>query len=228
MMKKLFLIFSLLISVSVTFAQKQKLKNLPYIDQRRFHYGFALGINFANVTFENAGKGWYAECPDINTAFCVGLIGDLALTENLSLRCQPTLYFVSRNVVFHHQMLCQIVNQDLKSCNLEIPLSIKVATKRLNNYRPYLLAGSSVMYDMSKDKETPILFKNFDFGLHIALGSDTYLPFFKFCPELRFNIGLLDMIDHKRKGLKDETLMQYTDAVKSAHTKSISLILHFE
>ena len=199
-MKRLLLTILVLLTVLPAMAQKNVLKNIPYIDQRRFHYGFVMGIDMNNVIFEHTGKDWYAECPDLNPGFCVGLLGDMALTENLSLRVTPTLHFVSR----------------------------KVATKRLNNYRPYVIAGASILYDLSKDKETPIVFKPFDYSIHIGLGCDTYLPFFKFCPELRFNLGLADMIDHRRKNLKDETLMQYTDAIAKARNKSISLILYFE
>ena len=220
----IFLVFSLLPAL----AQKQVLKNLPYIDQRRFHYGFILGVGMANVSFEHTGKGWYAECPDFNPGFSVGLVGDMALTENLNLRCTPLLHFVSRKVAFVNITGDMTVEQDLKSCNIELPLSLKIATRRLNNYRPYAIAGASVQCDLSKAKETPIVFKRFDYGLHIGIGCDSYLPFFKFCPELRFNLGLADMLDHKRKGLKDETLMQYTDAIAKARTKSISLIFYFE
>lgn len=226
-MKKFIALLLMIIGALPVSAQKQAMKNIPYIDQRRFHYGFTLGVDMANVIFEHTGKDWYAECTDLNPAFSVGLIGDMALTENLSLRCSPTLHFVSRSVTFTN-MNDGIVKQDLKSCNLEIPLSVKAAAKRLNNYRPYVIAGASVQYDLSKDRETPIVFEHFDYGIHIGMGCDTYLPFFKFCPELRFNLGLADMIDHKRKGLKDTSLMQYTDAISKARNKSISLILYFE
>lgn len=227
-MKKLFFILVIFCSFSSAIAQKQIIKNIPYIDQRRFHYGFALGINANNIIFEHSNQEWFAECPDINPAFCVGLLGDMALTENLSVRCTPMLYFISRNVSFRNYYSEATISQDLKSCNLEIPLSLKVATKRLNNYRPYMLLGANISYDLSKEKETPIVFNNVDYGIHIALGCDTYLPFFKLCPELRFNLGLADMIDHERKGLKDENLMQYTNAISKARTKSISLIFYFE
>ena len=227
-MKRVFSILIIIFTLLPTFAQKQVIKNTPYIDLRRFHYGFALGVSMTDVSFSHTGKDIFAECPDINPAFCVGLVGDLALTELVSVRCQPMLSFVSRDISFHNFSNNEIVKQDLKSCYLEIPLSIKVATKRLNNYRPYILAGGSIQYDLSKEKETPIVFNHLDYGIHIALGCDTYLPFFKFCPELRFNLGLADMIDHKRPGLKDETLMQYTDAISRANNKSISLIFYFE
>ena len=227
-MKKLFYLLVLFCSFSSAIAQKQIIKNIPYIDQRRFHYGFALGLNANNIIFEHSKQEWSAECPDINPAFCVGLLGDMALTENLSVRCTPMLYFISRNISFRNYISETTVSQDLKSCNLEIPLSLKVATKRLNNYRPYMLVGANISYDLSKEKETPIVFNHVDYGIHIALGCDTYLPFFKLCPELRFNLGLADMIDHERKGLKDENLMQYTNAISKARNKSISLIFYFE
>lgn len=227
-MKKLFSIIIIILCIIPALAQKQVLKNIPYIDQRRLHYGFALGIDMANISFENSGNGWFAECPNLNPAFCVGLLGDLAITEDISLRSTPTLRFVSRDVTFVNPEKEKTTNQDLKSCYLELPISLKLATKRLNNYRPYLIAGASIQYDITKEKETPIVFNSFDYGIHIGLGCDTYLPFFKFCPELRFNLGLADMIDHERKGLKDESMIQYTGAISKARNKSISLILYFE
>lgn len=210
-------------------AQRQALKNIPYIDQRRVHYGFLLGVDLADATFiHNGANAWSAECPSLNPAFCVGLMGDIALTENLNLRCTPSLHFQSRDVRFRNYETEATRTQTLKSNYLSFPLSLKVATHRLNNYRPYMLLGAQMDYDLAHEKEQPILFKHFDVGLHIALGCDGYLPYFKFCPELRFNLGLLDMIDHDRKGLKDATLMPYTEAISKAHNKSISLLFFFE
>jgi len=227
-MKRLVLFIFALCIMCPLVAQKQGLKNIPYIDQRRLHYGFALGVDMSDITFMHTGKEWFAECPSINPAFCVGLMGDLAFTENLSLRCSPMLYFLSRNISFINENSNATIKQDLKSCIIEVPMSLKIATRRLNNYRPYILAGAHVRYDLSKEKESPIVFNRFDYGIHISMGCDSYLPFFKLCPELRFNLGLADMIDHTRKGLKDETLMQYTNAISKARNKSISLILFFE
>lgn len=223
-----FTLVTILLTSFTLFAQKQRLKNIPYIDHRRLHYGFSLGINMTDVNFAHNGTDWYAESPSANPAFCVGLMGDLALTEHLSLRCAPTLYFQSREITFRNVTDQQTVKQTLKTSYIELPFSLKIATRRLNNYRPYILGGVSAYYDMTHENEEPIVFNRFDIGLHIAIGCDTYLPFFKFCPELRFNIGLLDMLDHNRKDLKDPTLMQYTDAIKSARNKGVSLVFYFE
>ncbi|MBR0037060.1 MAG: PorT family protein [Bacteroidales bacterium] len=211
------------------FAQRQGVKNIPYIDQRRMHWGFLLGVNSGDLRVVHSGKNdWFAESPTVNPAFVVGLLGDMALTEHLNLRCTPSLYFQSREVKFHNALTDATRSQTLKTNYLSIPLSLKVATHRVNNYRPYMLFGASIDYDLAHEKEEPIVFKHVDVGIHTALGCDFYLPYFKFCPELRFNLGLLDMIDHKRKGLKDQTLMPYTDAISSAKNKGVSLIFFFE
>jgi len=229
MHRKFLLSLLVLLACLPLFAQRQALKNIPYIDQRRAHYGFALGIDLSDITFVHSGaNAWAAECPTINPAFCVGLLGDIALTENLNVRCTPSLHFMSRDVKFRNYETGETRNQTLKSNYISLPISLKVATHRLNNYRPYMLVGAQLDYDLSHEKEQPILLKHADIGLHIALGCDNYLPYFKFCPELRFNLGLLDMIDHERKGLKDATLMPYTDAISKARNKSISLLFFFE
>lgn len=210
-------------------AQRQGVKNIPYIDQRRLHYGFMLGINCSDIIFEPAADAeWGAECPSVNPAFCVGLMGDLAFTEHLSVRSTPALYFQSREVGFYNAATHETRKQTLKTNYLSLPVSLKVATHRINNYRPYLLFGGQIDYDLAHEKEQPIVFNHTDFGLHIAIGCDAYLPFFKFCPELRFNIGWLDMLDHKREGLKDKSLMPFTESIDRAKNKSISLIFNFE
>lgn len=224
----LFIILTLLVCLPLS-AQRQALKNIPYIDQRRMHYGFILGIDVSDISFEHNGKhNLWAECPSINPAFCVGLMGDLAFTENLNLRCTPMLRFLSRDVKFYEPDNTEMTVQTLKSNYISLPISLKIATHRLNNYRPYLLMGGQIDFDLAHEQEQPIVFKRIDMGLHIAIGCDTYLPFFKFCPELRFNLGMLDMIDHERKGLKNHNMMPYTESISSARNKSISLLFYFE
>lgn len=223
------LILQLLLLVALPLlAQKQRLKNIPYSDQRRFHYGFCLGLNMNDMSIRHNGTDIWAEDPEANASFCVGLLGDVALTEHLNVRCTPMLFFQQRQLKFVNTTTGETRSQALKTNYLEIPVSLKVATHRVNNYRPYMLAGMGLDLDLAHEKETPIVFNRMDLSLHVALGCDTYLPFFKFCPELRFHLGLLDMLDHKRKDLKDQTLMPYSEAIQSAKNKSVSLVFFFE
>lgn len=216
-------------------AQRQTIKNLPYYDQRLLHWGFCVGVNTPDINFTHKGEDtyerWWATCPDVNPAFFLGLMGDGAITEHLNVRVSPLLYFQERLVAFERTLYTferERRTQALKTTYLELPVSLKISTRRINNYRPYLVAGVQADLDMAHEKETPIVFKRFDFGLHVGIGCDFYLPFFKLAPELRFNIGLLDMLDHERAGLQDQTMMPYTDAILSARNTGMSIIFWFE
>ena len=37
------------------YAQTRKVMNRPYIDQRKFHYGFLAGINLQDIEYQNNG-----------------------------------------------------------------------------------------------------------------------------------------------------------------------------
>ena len=231
------LLLSLLMGLTATTAsaQRQKVKNLPYYDTRLLHWGFCLGMDLPDITFTHTGsaegEGWWASTTQASPAFRVGLMGDLAITQHLNVRVSPMLLFQQRNVTFSRTLADasrEEVVQQLKTTYIEVPVSLKVSTRRINNYRPYLVAGAQVDLDMNHEKETPIVFRRLDVGLHIGMGCDVYLPFFKLAPELRLHWGLLDMIDHERATLQDETMRPYTDAIRSAHNKGISLVFWFE
>lgn len=232
---RILLAFLLMLPAVNLFGQRQVIKNLPYYDQRLLHWGFCLGVNAPDITFEHSGseaaEGWWVTCPEVNPAFFVGLMGDAAITEHLNLRVSPLLYFQERQLRFERTLAGgerEHLVQPLKTTYLELPVSLKVSTRRINNYRPYLVGGVQADLDMSHEHETPVVFERFDLGLHIGVGCDVYLPFFKLAPELRFHLGLLDMIDHKREGIKDVSLMPYTEAVRSARNKAVSLVFWFE
>lgn len=229
------LLVLLLAPAMMASAQRQVIKNLPYYDQRLLHWGFCLGYNAPDITFTHsgseAGEGWWATCPEVNPAFFVGLMGDGAITEHLNFRLSPLLYFQERQVAFERTLATgerERTTQALKTTYLELPASLKISTRRINNYRPYLVAGVQADIDMSHEKETPIVFKRFDVGVHFGMGCDFYLPFFKLAPELRINLGLLDMIDHERRDIKDASLLPYTHAISAARNNSLSLIFWFE
>jgi hypothetical protein len=65
-------------------AQRQKIKNLPYYDQRLLHWGLSFGFSMPTISFAHTGseaaEGWWTTCPKVNPSFQVGLMGDLAIT----------------------------------------------------------------------------------------------------------------------------------------------------
>ena len=235
MPKKIFLLLIILLSNTLSiFSQSEKVKNTPYVDQRRIHFGFLLGAHSQDLAFSHNGyktengEEWYAEIPEFSPGFTVGLLADYAFTERLNLRITPNMCFGNKNVYFKEQVSGEWISQDIKSNYINMPILIKYSAKRVNNYRPYLVAGVTPSFDISKRKDTPILLNRFDMLAEVGLGVDIYLPFFKLIPELRFGFGFLDMLKHKRTDLRDPSDLKYLNSIKDIKTRLVSLVFYFE
>ena len=216
-------------------AQERKVQNRPYIDQRRFHYGFLLGLHIQDIELENNGyidpengEQWYAEIDNYSPGFTVGILGDLRLNNHLSLRVSPTIHFGQKHGVYHEQRSGIDSTQVFKSTYISVPIDVKFAAPRYNNFRPYLIAGFNPMIDLTARKHDALRLKPFDLYLEVGMGCDIYLPFFKLNPEIKFCFGLLDILQKDRSDLIDGTLMKYTKSVNSGHSNMIVLTFNFE
>ena len=76
-------------------AQERKVQNKPFIDERRFHYGFFFGIHDQGIEFENngyidpaTGAQWSVENDKMNLGFSVGVLGDWRINRYVALRLQ--------------------------------------------------------------------------------------------------------------------------------------------
>ena len=88
-------------------AQERKLQNRPYIDQRRFHYGFLFGLHMQDLELKNngyidpeSGEQWYADIDNYGPGFSVGVLGEMRLNSYLALRLVPTMHFGQKHVSF--------------------------------------------------------------------------------------------------------------------------------
>ena len=198
------------------------------------HLGFFVGMHLQDMILTNSGnvgengEAWFAELPSYAPGFSVGLLGDLYLTQYLSLRLSPTLTFGEKKFAFQEANSEQSYSAGIRSNYLSVPVDLRLNSMRLNNYRPYILVGGYGAFNLARKKNEAILQMPFDAGIQIGFGCDIYLPYFKLCPELRFSFGLLDAINKDRSGLSDESLRKYSNAVESGKTRMISLIFNFE
>ena len=218
-----------------TSAQERKVQNRPYIDQRKFHYGFLLGMHIQDLELENngyidpeTGEQWYAEIDNFGPGFTVGVFGELKLNKYYSLRLSPTIHFGQKHGVYHEQTSGADSTQVFKSTYISVPVDVKFAAPRYNNFRPYLIAGVNPMVDLTARKHDALRLKPFDIYLEVGMGCDIYLPFFKLNPELKFCFGLLDIIHKNRTDLIDNTLMKFTKGVNGGHSNMIVLTFNFE
>lgn len=216
-------------------AQEPKVQNRPYIDQRKFHYGFLLGLHMQDIELENngfidpeTGEQWYAEINNYSPGFTVGVLGDLRLNKYFSLRLLPSIHFGQKPAVYHEQRSGADSTQVFKSTYISVPIDVKFSAPRYNNFRPYLIAGINPMIDLTARKHDALRLKPFDLYLEVGFGCDLYLPFFKLVPEIKFCFGLLNIINKDRSDLIDNTLMKYTNSVNGGRSNMIVLTFNFE
>ena len=117
----------------------------------------------------------------------------------------------------------------MKTTYVAIPVDLKIAAPRFNNYRPYLVGGFSAMYDMTSGKGDMLRTQPLQAFVQIGLGCDFYLPFFKIRPELKFMYSLVNSLDTKHiNRMEDKGMLPYARSVSDARAKLIVLTFYFE
>lgn len=231
------ILFILLTALNTTTnGQKKQVWNKPLYDEYPYHYGFALGLNSFTMRSVNSPTFFTLDTVySIETAkqpgFSILMVGNLRLSKDFDLRFTPGLVFGQRNL---HYLLKENQTTDnlrehimrIESTYATFPLLLKYRSIRLNNYRPYILAGINYAFDLEsekkiRDEEHPkIRLLRHDVYLEAGLGVDYYFPFFKFATELKISIGMLNMVRY------DHT--EYTRALEKLNSRIVSLLFYFE
>ncbi len=250
-MRKSILIIPLLLLTFGAYGQVERPRNLTAFDLKRIHFGFTVGVNAMDVGFirnydytsEIEGQEFrYADLSHPLPGFQVSIVSDLRLNENWNLRFLPGISFGSREIYFYEYNNgvvgdpVELPNVDnpvpLGPAFLDFPLQFKYRSLRVNNYRPYLVGGLNFRYDMSAkrpgvyDSESNeyMKFKRGDLYLEFGFGVDTYLRYFKFAPEIKLAVGLMNIIDpNGRTGHPD-----FAGSIENARSYIIMLNFHFE
>ena len=228
--------------------QDRRVQYKPYLDLRPMHFGILIGAHLQDLEFENVGMQTITDdngnvtnqlivcdADRWSPGFSVGVLGELRLHDNFSLRIAPTMHFGAKHLTFLDLQNTDAVGkplketQDLKNTYFSLPIDIKFAAPRWNNHRPYLMAGINPMFNMTGGDQDIIRLKRFSTMAEVGLGCDFYLPFFKLIPELKFCFGLGNVLDTNHKDeLRDANLKAYAGSVSSAQSKMIVLTFYFE
>jgi len=157
------------------------------------------------------------------------ILSNLRLGEYFDLRFLPTLSFAQRNLdytLMYSDSVPFTKTKIVESTYLEFPLELKYKSKRIDNYRVYVLGGFKYGIDMvsqAKVKaEDPDIIKleRYDYGYEIGLGFDFYLSYFKFSPEIKMFTGLKNLI------VPENTT--YSSPIESLYSKTFTVSLTFE
>lgn len=216
------------------FAQQRKLQHQPYVDHRLFHFGFTLGLHTQDLLLTQSGyvngngETWFSEIPYYSPGLSVGIIGDMYVNRFINLRAIPTLHLGSKDFIFREQHSGTEYEVSIKNNYISLPVQLKMAAGRVNNYKPYVIAGGYGSVELARRKELAVLLKPVDYGVEIGFGCDFYLPMFKLSPELKFCFGLTDILETDRSDLKDNELQKYVQSLSKATQRMIILSFNFE
>jgi len=191
------LICGLFLFINNAFAQiKEKLQYLPTYDMETLHWGFYLGLNQKSFKLDYKLPNTIINIK-AETGFNIGLIGDFRLNNNLNLRLEPglshnvkTLFYSSSDPSLFPTTKESV--RTVSSSYLHIPLLLKFSSNRINNVRPYLLAGLSYDFNFSSNQNSTqdnsdrvFRMKKSNLMYEVGFGIDIYLFYFKFSPSIR-------------------------------------------
>jgi opacity protein-like surface antigen len=128
--------------------------------------------------------------------FGIGFIYRYRITDNFEVRTTPALVFADRSITYQFATASQNKVQTISAALMEFPLSLKVKSDRMGDFRAYLIGGVKYSYGLSGPKpddptESPINkpvqnvrgFSSYEVGV----GCDIYFNYFKFSPELKIS-----------------------------------------
>ncbi|NNE30979.1 MAG: PorT family protein [Winogradskyella sp.] len=200
-MKRIVIILAFIFAsqnISAQLFTKEKVANNPdFIDQKFLSWGYFLGFNQYDFKFE-----YNEDLDDIlvddSFGFHLGLIGDMRINNFMNLRFEPGVFFTTRNLRYDESYFgaTEFSDADLlrevKSTYIHLPLLLKFSTKRINNFKPFVLGGVSTALNLSSNENNPddnssgqFRMRKNTFFYEIGFGVDFYLMWFKFTPSIR-------------------------------------------
>lgn len=245
-------LLALLISANDANAQKRKVLNLPAYDENPYHFGFILGINHMLFTVKTVDDvsdiKWNADqSPDLfgdslyvygvtstpTPGFSVGILANLRLAKYVDMRLIPTLSFGERHLNYNilryrnGEPLFVEIQKSITSTIIEIPLEFRYKSKRLNNFRAYVLGGAKYSLDLASQKKgknngttSNVKLHRNDFSLEVGAGTEFYTTYFKFGIEAKMGYGFRNLV------IEEDHI--YSGSLESLHSKVFLLSFTFE
>ena len=152
------------------------------------------------------------------------------------MRLEPGLYVSKKELVYSESYFEGLVFKEddltrkVESTYIHVPLLIKFSTKRLNNFKPFVVGGLSAALNLSSNEKNPndnskgqFRTKKNMFFYEIGFGIDFYLYYFKFSPSIRGVFAINDEI------VRDvDPNSPWTSNVKNMKTRGIFVNFTFQ
>lgn len=236
-MKKLIVVLLTVCSFNIAFGQlfsKEKIINLENMDKKVLSWGYFLGFNSYDFKFE-----YEEDLRDIlldqSMGFQLGLTGDLRINDHINLRFEPGVYFTTRNLRYDESYFNGTnfndsdLLREIKSTYVHFPLLVKFSTKRINNFRPFIVGGLSTSINLSSNEKNPddnnagqFRMTTNSYYYEVGFGIDLYLLYFKFTPSIRGVFALNDEVIRDR-----DPNSPWTGNINSMKTRGIFINFTF-
>lgn len=242
-MKYVFALITILFISQASSAQLFKKEKVSYdanqgrgtTDNDLLRWGYFLGFNSYDFKFnynEDLRDIYVKRSPGFN----VGLIGNLRVNKFIDLRLEPGLSITTRELNYSTTYFDGTdfkksnLIREVKSTYIHIPLLVKISTKRVNNFKPFIVGGFSTAINLSSNEDNPEDNKNGQFRTtsnpifyELGFGIDFYLYNFKFTPSIRGVFGLSDEL------VRDEDPNSpWTSNIASMKTRAVFVNFTFQ
>jgi hypothetical protein len=230
-MKKLMCVMVVIATFCSDAVGQSKIKSLPDHDAELYYFGIALGINRSayklSYTPQYAAQDDFSMVQPINgPGFTMGIIGNLKLSNFVTLRFIPALTFANKSIQTVGKLPENTAVRNVESIFTSLPLQLKFKSDRIHNFRFYGIVGSKFDYDLASNAKSRrddewLKIKPYDVGAEVGIGFEFYFPNFILSPELKFSHGLMDL--HEK-----DKLIPLSNQIDRINTRCIMLTLMIE
>ena len=214
---------------------KERVLNNENFDKPRLSYGYYLGLNSYDFNID-----YKSNLKDIqvikSTGFNVGLVGNIRINDFFDLRLEPGLVMSNRNLSYSETYFEGLIfdesdtEREIRSTYIHIPLLLKISTKRINNIKPFIVAGVSTALNLSSNQDNPddnsqgnFRLKKNNIFYEMGIGIDIYLTWFKFTPSIR---GVFSIIDEHVKDFDSNS--PWTRNISKMQTRGVFVNFTFQ
>ncbi len=161
--------------------------------------------------------------------FAIGFITRYSLSDHLEVRITPSLVFADRSLNYVYLTPSENVTKTVQTTTVDFPLSFKLKSDRLGDFRAYILGG--VKYSLAVGSKGPseanlnpldkLVRNNAGFGSYEAgLGCDIYFEFFKLSPEIKLSNSFGNVLVQENQ--------PFSSPISKLSLHSIMFSLYFE
>jgi hypothetical protein len=215
---------------------EEKVLHQPDYDFQKFHLGIAIGLNRSHYNILHSSK--FINFDSVNesinnTGLNLSWTVDYKLGTHLSLRSRP-LDVTYTEKAFQYSLKTpdrlrqedSITTKKVEGISFGIPVQLKFASDRINNFKVFIIAGARIDYDFAanvgkKENDEVLTLKRVDFSTEMGIGFHFYLPYLVLTPEIK--------VAHSLRNILARTdALKYSNTIDNITARSITFSLTFE